>query len=192
VHWEYAQQFEARYPGLRVSGDLYVVDRDVFTCSGGIAALDLMLRFISELAGREIALAVAEQFIHPQIRRQEDHQRLEVHTRYSVDSPKLVEIIRLMEAAIENPLDIKQISARAAISPRQIERLFREQLGTAPKVFYLRLRLARARTLLRQTLNPILAVAVECGFGSTSHFSHAYKRVFGVAPSEERREGSGR
>jgi AraC family carnitine catabolism transcriptional activator len=99
----------------------------------------------------------------------------------------LVEIIGLMERALENPLDIGQISDRVGISARQVERLFREQIGTPPKAFYLGLRLARARTLLRQTINPILAIAVECGFASTSHFSHAYKRAFGIAPTHERR-----
>jgi len=192
VHWEYADLFRSRFPGLQVSRDLYVVDRGVFTCSGGTAALDMMLYFVSEASGPDIAVAVAEQFIHPQIRRQEDHQRLETHARYGIDSPKLVEIIRLMERAVENPLDMRQISNRVGISPRQVERLFREQVGASPKAFYLKLRLTRARTLLRQTINPILAVALECGFGSTSHFSHAYKRTFGIPPTAERHHAAPR
>ncbi|HEX3848744.1 MAG TPA: GlxA family transcriptional regulator [Steroidobacteraceae bacterium] len=192
VHWEYAEAFAARYPTLELGRDLYIVDRGVFTCSGGTAALDLMLHFISEIASRDIAVAVAEQFIHPQIRRQEDRQRLEMHTRYGVDSPKLVEIIALMEGTIDNPLDIRRIAERADLSPRQVERLFREQVGTSPKAFYLDLRLKRARTLLRLTLQPILTVALECGFGSTSHFSHAYKRAFGLAPTDERHTGARR
>jgi transcriptional regulator GlxA family with amidase domain len=186
VHWEYADIFRSLYPALKVSRDLYAVDRGVFTCSGGTAALDMMLHFVSEASTPDIAVAVAEQFIHPRIRKQEDHQRLETHARYGIDSPKLVEIIRLMEEAVENPLDIRQIANRAGVSPRQVERLFREQLGASPKTFYLKLRLARARTLLRQTVNPILGIALECGFGSTSHLYHAYKRVFGIAPTEER------
>jgi transcriptional regulator GlxA family with amidase domain len=187
VHWEYADLFRSRHPALEVSRDIYVVDRGVFTCSGGTAALDMMLHFVSEASAPGIAVAVAEQFIHPQIRKQEDHQRLETHARYAIDSPKLVEIIRLMEGAVENPLDIKQLSNAAGISARQAERLFREQLGASPKAFYLQLRLARARTLLRQTVKPILDIALECGFGSTSHLYHAYKRVFGIAPTDERR-----
>jgi len=190
VHWEYADLFRSRYPTLEVGRGLYVVDRGVFTCSGGTAALDMMLHFVSEASAPDIAVAVAEQFIHPQIRRQEDHQRLDTHARYGIDSPTLVEIIRLMEAAVESPLDIKQISSRVGVSPRQVERLFREQLGTSPKTFYLELRLARARTLLRQTVNPILNIAFECGFGSTSHLYHAYRRVFGIAPTEERRRNA--
>ena len=187
VHWEYADSFQARFPTLKVSRDLYVVDRGVFTCSGGTAALDMMLYFVSQASTSDVAIAVAEQFIHPQIRKQEDKQRLEIHTRYEIASPKLVEIIRLMEATLANPLDIGQIADRIRISPRQIERLFREQIGASPKAFYLDLRLSHAQTLLRQTIAPILDVAVECGFGSTSHLCHAYKRMFGIPPTDERK-----
>jgi AraC family transcriptional regulator, glycine betaine-responsive activator len=186
VHWEYADLFRSRYPALKLSADLYVVDRGVFTCSGGTAALDLMLHFVSEASAPHVAAAVAEQFIHPHIRKQQDHQRLETHARYGIDSPKLAEIVGLMEGTLENPLDIGEISNRAGVSARQVERLFRDQIGTSPKSFYLGLRLSRARTLLRQTVNPVIRIALECGFGSTSHLCHAYKRVFGISPSDER------
>jgi transcriptional regulator GlxA family with amidase domain len=186
VHWEYADLFRALYPGLNVTQDLYVVDRDVFTCSGGTAALDMMLHFVSEAAGPQLARAVADQFIHPHIRHREDHQRLKVHARYQIASPKLVEIIGLMEAAIEEPLNVTGIAHRVGISPRQVERLFREHIGKRPQAFYLHLRVSKARTLLRQTPNSIQSVAFECGFASTSHFSQSYKRTFGLAPREER------
>jgi AraC family transcriptional regulator, glycine betaine-responsive activator len=186
VHWEYADAFRLRHPDLKVTQELYVVDRDVFTCSGGTAALDLMLRFVSEAAGPEIAVAVAEQFIHPRIRKQEDQQRLDLHARYGVDSPTLIDVIRFMEDALEEPLDVREIARRLDVSTRQIERLFRVHLDSSPKAFYLNLRLARARTLLRHTLNPLRAIYLECGFASTSHFSHAYKRVYGIPPTHER------
>lgn len=187
VHWEYADLFQKRFPALEVSRDLYVVDRGVFTCSGGTAALDMMLHFISQASSPDLAIAVAEQFIHPYLRKQEDNQRLGIHTRYEIASPKLVEVIRLMESSLADPLDIRHIADRISISSRQIERLFRDQVGASPKTFYLNLRLARARTLLRQTVAPILDVAVECGFGSTSHLCHAYKRIYGVPPAAERK-----
>jgi transcriptional regulator GlxA family with amidase domain len=192
VHWEYTDLFRSRYPALKLSRDLYVVDRDVFTCSGGTAALDMMLHFVSEASGSDTAVAVAEQFIHPHIRSREDHQRLKMHTRYGIDSPKLVEIISLMEDALEKPLNVRQISDRVGISARQIERLFRKQIGVSPKGFYLEMRLARARTLLRQSLSSVLTVALDCGFGSTSHFCHAYKKEFGIAPTQERHEAARR
>jgi transcriptional regulator GlxA family with amidase domain len=187
VHWEFADMFQARYPRARLTQDLFVVDRGVFTCSGGTAALDLMLHFIREQHGPDLALSVAEQFIHPRIRAQDDRQRMELHARYRINSAKLAEVIRIMEQTVGEPLEIAQIAARVSRSPRQIERLFARNLGVSPSQFYLELRLIQARSLLRDSSQPIRSIAIECGFGSTSHFSAAYKRLHGCTPTSERR-----
>lgn len=192
VHWEYADAFRACYPQLQVTQDLYVIDRDVFTCSGGTAALDMMLHFVKQVAGSKLALGVADQFIHAQIRKQEDHQRQDLHSRYGIDHPRLIQTIALMEATLDEPLDIAEIARRVNLSARQVERLFRHYLDASPQAFYRRLRLARARTLLQHTLTPLRMVALECGFESTSHFCHAYKDVYGIPPTHERPSRDGR
>ena len=187
VHWEYLEAFRTRYPQLEVTEDLYVIDRNVFTCSGGTAALDMMVHFISQAGGSQLALAVAEQFIHPQVRTQEEQQRLDLHARYRIENPKLIQVIALMEGALDEPMELRQMAQRANISVRQVERLFRDHIGSSPKAFYLDLRLAKARTLLRRTLGSLRTIALECGFGSPSHFCHAYKRRYGIPPTHERR-----
>jgi transcriptional regulator GlxA family with amidase domain len=191
VHWEYLEAFRARYPDLEVTEDLFVIDRNVFTCSGGTAALDMMVHFVSQAAGSRLALGVAEQFIHPQVRTQEEQQRLDLHARYHIESPKLIHVISLMERTLDEPMELREMARRANISVRQVERLFREHLGSSPKSFYLDLRLAKARTLLRRTLGSLRTIALECGFGSPSHFCHAYKRRYGIPPTHERRSSTG-
>lgn len=186
VHWEYDELFRKRYPTIDLSRELFVVDRDVFTCCGGTAALDMMLHFVREAFGVRLAQAVAEQFIYPRIRGEEEDQRTAIQNRYAVASPRLAQIIGIMEATLEEPIPLRELAQQVGISTRQIERLFKEQLGTGPSMFYLQKRLERARTMLRQTLQPIREVAVECGFGSTAHFSHAYKKAFGLPPTRER------
>ena len=187
VHWEYAELFERRYPRARLVPDLFVVDDGVFTCSGGTAALDLMLHFIREHNGADLANAVAEQFIHPRIREQNDGQRMDSGLRYRITHPRLADAVRLMESSLDEPLGLTTVSARVGLSPRQIERLFAQQLGTSPGQFHLGLRLARGRRLLRETAAPVRAIAEDCGFDSASHFSQAYKRLHGCRPSDERR-----
>ncbi|HEY2037452.1 MAG TPA: GlxA family transcriptional regulator [Steroidobacteraceae bacterium] len=191
VHWEYLEAFRTRYPELEVTEDLFVIDRNVFTCSGGTAALDMMVHFVSQVAGSRLALGVAEQFIHPQVRTQEEQQRLDLHARYRIENPKLIQVISLMERTLDEPMELREMARRANISVRQVERLFREQLGSSPKTFYLDLRLAKARTLLRRTLGSLRTIALECGFGSPSHFCHAYKRRYGIPPTHERRSFTG-
>ncbi|RON81086.1 helix-turn-helix domain-containing protein [Pseudomonas fluorescens] len=53
-------------------------------------------------------------------------------------------------------------------------------------IYYLRLRLIRARQLLKQTSLSIVELAYVCGFVSTPHFSKCYREHFGVPPSDER------
>ena len=70
---------------------------------------------------------------------------------------------------------------------RQVERLFLRHLNLTPGRYYMRLRLERARELLRQTNMPILDVAIATGFTSHSYFAQSYRLQFGRPPSEERR-----
>jgi AraC family transcriptional regulator, glycine betaine-responsive activator len=186
VHWEYADVFAVRYPNLALSDDIYVIDGNVFTCSGGTAALDMMLHFVSEHCGSRLALAVADQFIHPRIREQGDHQRMAAHVRYRLFNPKLAEVIRMMEGAVQDKLDMRAIAKHVELSARQVERLFRRYVGVSPSRFHLQLRLKRGRSLLLETSQTVQSIALECGFESPSHFCHVYKRIFGLSPSATR------
>lgn len=187
VHWEYRDLFAERYPRARLSDDLFVIDGNVFTCSGGTAALDMILGFIREQHGDGLAVAVAEQFIHQRIRHPDDRQRMDIGARYRVHDSTLVRILRLMEATVDEPLRVEAIGARVGVSGRQVERLFRRHMGEPPANFYLGLRLLRGQILLQQTCQSVGEIAVACGFQSASHFSHAYRRRFARSPSDERR-----
>lgn len=192
VHWEYAEDFRARYPRARLLPDLYVRDGRIFTCSGGTAALDLMLAQIRLDHGPGLALAVAEQFIHPGIRAEDAGQRLLARSRIDVPHARLAEAVQRMETRLGEPLDLAATALAVGLSPRQLQRLFARYLGCTPAAWHQGLRLARARQLLRETVRPVREIAQECGFCSLSHFSHAYRRNHGCRPSDERRPGSGR
>jgi transcriptional regulator GlxA family with amidase domain len=106
-----------------------------------------------------------------------------LHCRTGVRNEKFSRAIALMSGNTENPLAHSTLAKEVGISTRQLERLFRKYLNTSPKVYYLDLRLEKARTLLLQTDMSISEISVACGFNSTSHFSKCYRRNFGVSPS---------
>ena len=91
-----------------------------------------------------------------------------------------------MEANIEEPLATDDIANLVGISRRQLERQFKQYLGSVPSRYYLELRLQRARQLLLDTNHSIVQVGLMCGFSSGSHFSTAYGALFGITPREER------
>jgi len=186
IHWENLPGFVEQFPEVEVSADLFEVDRKRLTCSGGTAALDLMLHLIARDHGQELAVKISEQCLLDRIRQPHDHQRMPYRVRLGIHHSKLIGAIEMMESNVEEPLDQEMLARYIGLSRRQLERLFRKHLGRTPAQYYLELRLERARHLLYQTAMPIMNVAFACGFVSASHFSTCYRQMYGKTPRAER------
>jgi transcriptional regulator GlxA family with amidase domain len=124
IHWENLASFREEFPDLEITSELFEIDRDRVTCSGGTAALDLMLSLIGRTHGRTLATQVAEQFLHERIRDTRDPQRMTLRNRLGVSHPKLLTVAAEMEANLEEPLARAELARRAELSSRQLERLF--------------------------------------------------------------------
>ncbi len=99
--------------------------------------------------------------------------------------------------AIENNMSnadytVDQMAADVALSRSNLYRRMQAMLGITPNDFLRNVRLKRAATLLAGTNIPVSQVAVAVGFGSARYFSQYFKKMFGVTPSEYRKEGANR
>ena len=186
IHWEHIDGLSEEFPKLDITNDLFEIDGNRVTCSGGTASLDMMLNLISHSHGTQLAAEISDQFIHDRIREPTDRQRMELRSRIGVSHPKLLAVVKTMEDNLEEPLPQTAIARKTGLSTRQLERLFRKYLDTTPTRYYLNLRLARSRHLLRQTSMSILSVALACGFVSASHFSKCYRECYERTPRAER------
>ncbi|MBI3707354.1 MAG: helix-turn-helix domain-containing protein, partial [Proteobacteria bacterium] len=156
--------------------------------SGGTAPLDLMLHLIERQMGKDLSVAISEEFILERIRDARDRQRIPLRARVGVKQRKIIEAASLMEANVEDPLSLDDLSGHIGLSRRQLERLFKKHLNCRPVRYYLEVRLARARQLLLQTTMSVTEVTISCGFQSAPHFSKCYKSLYGYSPSVERRK----
>ncbi len=187
IHWENLSALREQFPRVRISDQLFSIDRDRFTCSGGTAPLDLMLHLIQLRLGSRISQLVSEQFVLDRVRKDTDRQYIPLRAQIGVSHRSLIRVAQLMEENIEKPLSLESIARSTGLSRRQIERLFKRDLNCVPKRFYLEMRLRRARELLLQTAMPITDITAACGFQSPPHFSKCYRTQFGYPPSAERK-----
>jgi len=186
IHWECISGLQEAFPKVLVTNRLFTIEANRLTASGGTAPLDMMLTLIGKQHGRELMGAISEMFMCERIRNDQERQRIPLRHVLGTSQPKLLEIVALMEANIEEPLELEDLAAIAGISRRQLERLFLKHLNCSPSRYYLTIRINRARQLLRQTSMMIIEVATACGFVSTPHFSKCYRGFFSVPPSSER------
>jgi transcriptional regulator GlxA family with amidase domain len=186
IHWENLSALREEFPRILLSDQLFTIDRDRFTCSGGVAPLDLMLHLVKTKLGARVSQLISEQFIVDRVRNDRDRQYVPLRAQIGVSHETLIRVAQLMEQNIEKPLSLDEIAAATQLSRRQIERLFKRHLNCVPKRYYLQMRLRRARELLLQTSMPIIDITAACGFQSSPHFSRCYRAQFGCPPSAER------
>ncbi len=183
VHWEHRLALIEISPTLMVERSLYVIDKDRMTCAGGIAALDMMHALITQHHGAKFARQVSDWFMHTQVRASAGPQRAGLAERYGINSQPVILAIEMMENHVADALDLTQLGRLIDISPRQLNRLFREKLGQSTMGFYRNLRLEKARSLLTQSPLSVTEIALATGFSSGAHFSSAFHTRFGQSPS---------
>lgn len=189
AHWEYATVLQELMPQLIIEHSLFVIDRDRYTCAGGVAPVDMMNAILTKHLGAGFAQSVSDWFIHTEIRPSAGPQRSSLAERYPAATKPVILAIEAMQNHIADPLDLQQLARLSEVSPRQLNRLFSARLGQKTMHFYRNLRLQTAEKLLQQSSMKIIDVAQATGFVSSAHFSASFQKLYAKSPSQSRCEG---
>jgi len=118
-------------------------------------------------------------------------------TRHGIDaggSPQRGERARLgrvedyLRAHLSGPVSLGDLALVAGCSTFQLIRFCKSHWGETPFRRLTRLRMERARELLRHSDASIIAISLECGYGNAAHFATAFRRCVGMSPSDYRSE----
>jgi AraC-like DNA-binding protein len=90
--------------------------------------------------------------------------------------------VALLQERWNERVGLAELSAGVNLSPFELARRFRDQIGLPPHAFQIDLRIARARTLLAAG-EPPAAVAAACGFADQPHLTRTFSRAVGVTPA---------
>lgn len=186
LHWENSLAAQEEFPQVNFNAHIFSLDRDRFTCSGGLASIDMCLQLVEQHYGTDLAKRICEQFIVHQLRENTDIQHQPISRQGKSIQPVVKEAIRLMENNINEPLNILEICHLTHSQTRTLERLFQNHFECSPKEYYLKLRLTHAQNLLKQSCMSVSNVALACGFANASSFNKAYKSQFSYSPKNER------
>jgi signal transduction histidine kinase/ligand-binding sensor domain-containing protein/DNA-binding response OmpR family regulator len=102
----------------------------------------------------------------------------------SPDEKLIARVMAIINKEIANPnLSVEMIAAEAGISRVHLYRKIKEFTNQSPRNFIRNVRLKQAALLLAQKHHNITEVAEAVGFANTTHFSTAFKELFGVSPT---------
>jgi transcriptional regulator GlxA family with amidase domain len=182
LHWENQPAFLETYSDLKPTPNLYEKDQGLMTCGGGSASTDMILDLIETDHSKELAIMVADMCLHSRSLnkgvRQQSAQAVALGTR----NPRMIKAMELMEANLEDPIPIDELSAEVGLSRRQLERLFKRYLSETPTETYMSHRVARAHALLSETNLSITEIAMATGFSNPNQLSLRFRKRFGISP----------
>ena len=101
---------------------------------------------------------------------------------------RLRKVVELVHAKIESELTLHEMAESANLSVAHFSQMFRKSTGESPHQFVLRLRVERAKELLRAIDARVLDVALACGFKTQQHFARMFRRVCGASPTQYRHD----
>ena len=100
------------------------------------------------------------------------------------DIEKLEEARRLLKLRYASPPTQKDLSRTVALNEFKLRRGFKEYFGITVYDYITRLRMEEARRLLLEERRSISEVSSSVGFSHQNNFSIAFKKYFGIPPSE--------
>lgn len=186
THWRYADRLAQRHPAIHVEPDaLYIDNGQVITSAGSAAGLDMLLHLVRRDHGARIGNMVAQRLVVAPHREGGQAQFLP-RPMPADDAGRLA---RLMEWLRRHPTGthtIASMAERAAMSPRTLQRQFRDTTGMGPTEWLTRERVALAKELLESPL-PLAQVAERAGFGSEETLRHHFRRLAATTPGAYRK-----
>jgi AraC family transcriptional regulator len=146
-----------------------------------IAQMEALSCAPSSLRSEELALRIIERVI---VLMASDRQTSTAPT--GRETRRVIEAIRLVESDATRPLELKEMAAAAGMSKYHFLRVFRRLTGMTPHRYLISARLRRAALALASSRRPVIAVALDAGFGDLSTFNKTFRAVFGLTPTQYR------
>ncbi|TMR95004.1 GlxA family transcriptional regulator [Nonomuraea basaltis] len=187
THWDQAQLMASRYPEVVVDPDpIFIRDGNVATSAGITAALDLMLAFVEEDNGPELARTVARNLV-TYLQRPGNQAQMSMFIQAPSPANSLVKrTVDYINGHLAENLTTPALADAAGVSERHLTRLFLKHLEQTPGRYVRQARTEAAAHLLTSTSLPMASIAVRCGFGTAETLRQAFIDRYGISPSRYR------
>ena len=108
------------------------------------------------------------------------------HENCTVSEQKVQHLITNFASTCNEPWTLSSMADHCGIKRTQLGKIFQKLTGIPPAEYLFRIRMERAKTLLRRTNLKVIDIAFECGYTSSQYFANTFKQALGMTPTEYR------
>jgi LacI family transcriptional regulator len=107
---------------------------------------------------------------------------------FAAETPCVAKATRFMLDHFARPISIDEITRVSGTSRARLFVAFEKDLGQSPGVILTRIRIDKAKHMLRTTNAKVLTIAEACGFGASINMYHNFKTQLGISPAAYRKQ----
>ena len=111
--------------------------------------------------------------------------------KHTYSEQRIQTLIASLPTRCDHHWTLAKMADHCGIQRTQLGKIFQKLTGSTPMEYLFRIRMERAKTLLRETDIKIIDIAFECGYGTSQYFANTFKQSTGATPSEYRKHFSG-
>ncbi|WP_028549673.1 AraC family transcriptional regulator [Paenibacillus sp. UNC451MF] len=94
------------------------------------------------------------------------------------------QVIQFLEKHLDRNLTLEEVSESLHIAKTRLKEIFKKGTGYSIMGYFARMKIEKAKQLIREESCSITEIAQELGFSSVHYFSKAYKKATGMSPTE--------
>lgn len=115
----------------------------------------------------------------------DDSKRFELTEEIAhLKSSRLIQVVHYMQEHVQEQIDMNTLCDVFYMSRSALQHLFHKEFGCGPMEYFSRMKIRRAREMMREENCNITEIAARLSYGSVQYFSRQFKKEMGMSPME--------
>ncbi|MCV6595551.1 MAG: helix-turn-helix domain-containing protein [Mangrovicoccus sp.] len=180
--WWLERQFRQRYPSVLLDKQAIMTrDNRIMTAGAMTSSLNLIIEIVAQFGSTDLAQRCARALMIDTSRQVQPFQQSLV-----LDASSTHPVVQRAQHWLQNHLteriEIPRLAEHLGVSPRSLNRYFRQELGQTTLEYLQSLRVEKAKTLLERTRLPLAQIVADVGYSDVRSFTALFHRQVGMSP----------
>jgi transcriptional regulator GlxA family with amidase domain len=186
THWQYANEFRAFFPGVKMADDKIVTEQNgIYTSGGGTLYWNLLLRLVEKFTDKETAIWASKYFALDVTRHSQSPFAIFNGQKEHSDKD-ILGVQEFIERNFAEKISVEEIADRFYISRRTLERRFFKATANSIIEYIQRVRIEAAKKSLELGRSTVNEVMFEVGYTDINSFRRVFHRITGRSPRQYR------
>ena len=186
THWSLADDLARQFPAVTVDASrLFIPQGPILTSGGVTSGVDLCLHLLRQDIGPAVANHVARRIV--MARRDGGQDQFAEAPPVPPGDDALAAAQQWMLSALDQPITVAEMAARAHMAPRTFHRRFLAGTARTPLAWLHEQRIGRTKELLETTGLGVEEIARQVGLGTPANLRAHFRKATSISPSRHRR-----